>query len=635
LGIAATLKKHLYLVVFLLFTAVGYSRFCRQIDVGYFNDDATYINLSRSLLATGRLEERTLPGHLLVSDRLPGYPLFLTLFTPWIDGHWSDLQFTSVALTIGTLYLFWIFLGALEIAPAVKASTLGLLIVHPTFAVYSVSIMSEPLFLFLMTAAWVGLFDILSNRRTVLAKILPIVLGAGVITRPEGALLLAAILPILIYRKHHASMIQCLGACLITGGWTVWRNLKETQTVSGYAQQWQQVSILGNGQMIHNAIHVIRVSLFDFFLHMGGPNFRIGSLLIGAAVVALIGIGIIILWKDVSGPRRDLFMSWELFMGFIYTVHLFFPAVGTRYFLVLLPFLLLFFLVGAEALSSLGFFLSGLGLLMCYLASNTGASDQLWTARRITPDTYTWIRDHTSPNAFILSARNQTLTLYTDRYSAPSVFPTDLENFRFALLSQGVTHLLLAPTRLLALPHPEFVRMQTLWERPDLWMSAWPAAFEQIYQNVAEQTRLIIVRPAPSYVEAYRHYLAALIDFQRGEEAPGLAEVQAALKSDKTFASAHNLYGTILFYGEHNLVAAAEEFSLSMENHPATRWSLIGLALTRSAQGRLSEAQAFWERSCKISAMPIFWSDNSDLVQKMEKDLLAKAPIHHGPDTGR
>ena len=616
--------SRLRLTAALLLIGIGYLALSPHFPVGYFNDDACYINLSRALATTHQLADLRLPGHPLNTDRLPGYPIFLLPWSVLVAPAWWWLKLSSILLSLGSLALFWDFTAPYLDSPARKTGILFMAL-QPTFIRFSCSVMAEPLFLCVVLAVWVATREAVNGRRSAAWGLVFLIPSATWI-RPEGILLVFCVAPLLWMHRHRGLALACAGAWAAALALIGLRNLVHSHTPSGYWAQWHQYSVLlfHGWALPRNIWNVFHVCLVDMLLHATISNAWIRSAAI-LCLLAVLGYGFVRSLRQSFGVDKHILIGAGFFVVLVLALHSLFPAVTTRYFFACIPFMLLWLIKAAEtSRSRIGRVAAAAILLGLYSNPASTATDQLSRAYMIPIDTYGTIRSLTPPDAFVLSIASDTTYLYTDRYSTSIIESPDIEAFRYSLFRRSVAYILLAPARLMTLPSVDFIRMNALWQKPALWRSAWPSGFQTVYQNAEEKTEFIQVISDPSYMKAYDAYLEARQAFHEGRQRFGMDLLAKALRLQPTLTSALCLSGTAYLYGEGNPQKAAAQFEKALQLHAELRWALLGLALSHLQQRKTDDIPTLWNNAQAAAHLPIAWADDPTITRRMAYDLQSR-----------
>src|SRR5206468_4067770 len=110
----------------------------------------------RSIAAGEGFLHAELPRHPPNIERLPGYPIFLAPFVKMVGLNFFWLRATSIGLTLFSCFFLW-KLAHPWLTRSQRFFLVALFALNPTTLKYSGSMMSEPLFLFLVLSAFLPL----------------------------------------------------------------------------------------------------------------------------------------------------------------------------------------------------------------------------------------------------------------------------------------------------------------------------------------------------------------------------------------------------------------------------------------------------------------------------------------------
>jgi len=594
-----------------------------SIDVGYFNDDARYINAARSL-ARGSYVDLELPAHPPDIDRLPGYPIFLTPFIKVVSPHWPWLKLTSILLTsFSCLLLYGLFEETLPVWP--RLLLVALFGLNPTVVKYSCALMSEPLFTFVALLSFALFKKWLETGRPLHFAFMTLTLICAVFIRPEGlALLLAIPFALIIHRRRRAALVLFMVPSFAFALFLL-RNYLRTQIPSGYLQQLTQIVLYLSGHyapVLENMGRSLKVLFVDTLLQASLPW---ASALLGlgwSGFVSLLSLGLILIGfrSNCKYPEAStiLMIGAGAYVLCYVMMHGFFLSVNSRYYFGILPFVLAWSIMGAKALAGRSghprfwMFLGASVLLFLYGNPWTSPADKifLWRAHsyRNPWQTLAWIKTSTPPDAFVLAIKASTVHLYTNRFSVSEVQAVDVEGFRYALLKNGFTHILIAPSRLMTLGGKNFQNMLMLWNHTDQWIPAWPGAFDKVFENGSEGTTVYRVNPDERYRDAYELCQSADSDFGRGDWVVGIDKLKRALALYPRFPGALNRYGMALMAWHGDRSAAEKKFLQAVKIQPDFAFALLNLAKIYHKIGEEALAQKYLAEMQKSISNVHSWS---------------------------
>lgn len=407
--------------------ALLYGASIRTYYVGYFNDDASYVNGARALVSVGRYVDLSKPTEPPI-QYTPGYPLLLAPLA-WLSGNaFLPFQIFSMLMTWAAM-LIMNRLWEGEVSPAVRFGALILAGISPLTTTLSGAVMAEiPYFLLLAGLLWAASS---SWERDGLKfwVCLGGVAGYGVLLRPNGIALPLSLAFALAFEKRWRPAAVCILTGLAPIGLFMLRNRLLTGVGSSYALELagpfarsplQGVETLG--RLIGDNTFFYCVELFakDFFVWpdvWGRPILMLAASGLGIAAV-LTGA-----WRlRGSGWRRFYWLHAAVYTGCI----LIYYKQTDRY---LFPLLMVFstaFLQGLSVwekrcwpfVTQAGriFFLVGLvcaaNMDRLNIQAALGAPTPLNTPPR---NTFQWVRQSTGPADVFAAAFGPRLYLYTGR----------------------------------------------------------------------------------------------------------------------------------------------------------------------------------------------------------------------------
>jgi len=603
---------------YLLLASAGllYVFYAHAYYVGYFIDDAAYINGARSLLH-GRYVELATPDHGPIQYFLPGFPLFLTPFVALVAPHWALLKWVSIVLTLATGLLLmrlaepWLnsaFLWALS----------ATYLFNRTIAFASPWVMSDMFFTFLALAIFLVLRRLDESSSPYFSEcFLGALLGWIVIVRPMGLILVLAVGISLIRFCQIGAALRILAFPSIMSGAVLLFKSHTGQFSSGYWPLWRQSFAFLADRPAMFLDNFNRVTNLFFVMAAWGirlPYSPLG-LSVNLAIAMILGA---IAWqgynhlKNLSPKDHAVSTAIVLFLAGYYSVHVFWPAIAGRYALPVLPFFLTFIFAGVYRLSQQTpwrFVLRpGAALLVLLVVlSNIQNFRQIKDRSRLPsylfPEvTLSWIRKNIPEKARLLSARISFLYLYTGRHGIALLQyePTkDRESFRYQVLRQGITHVLSEPLEVLYRPRSAQQPLDQI-RQYERWAASSPEAFPVVFRDTAEGETIFQVAPDPVFVKAYDHYLAARSDLDRSDLKSGLRELDAALALKPDFVKALNAYGAALLLGGHKLNTGEAKLKRALLHDPQCVPALLNLVRLYRTQNNRVQALGMLHRALGV-----------------------------------
>ena len=474
-----------------------------RYDVGSIVDDARYI-LGAQSLAQGDYRTLDTPTSAPLTDPLPGYPLFLVPFVQAVQPHWAALKVLSFLLTLASAAMVYALLAPWLSAP-LALWTAALYAANPTTVNFSITVMSEPCFLFFVLA----IFLLWRKAQTSPSRSLPWLIGALVgwaaLIRPQGIVLIPSLAFGAWVTRQWRVSLKIGAMALAIWGAVLARNYLVAHTLTGYVENWANVfRHLPEGTSALSALglqawHAMR-TLFAATV-LPAPYlapFKLIRPAYGAVVVAIAVIAIYGARRFMrEESQRPLRVALVTFCVLYSVVQAAWPVLLPRYFLAILPFVLGFFVVGLFALPLsprvrharpviLAFLLvAEVGQTMYahhYMNTHPKASAALPHAA------FEWVRRSTPRDAVLLTPEGPVVYLYTQRHCVYGYGPRNAEEWHAQLAAIGVRYVFYKANAILSM------RMETgnpsdaesVWERAHAWMASRPDLFPVMYENAAE-----------------------------------------------------------------------------------------------------------------------------------------------------
>lgn len=462
-------------------------------------DNAQYYALTRAL-ATGRgyvdLVRPGAPAHTLYP---PGYPLLLLPFYLVSGGSLVAMKALSL---LAAAALLWAVYALARRDPGVPvwaaAAAVGLTGLFPVFREYAHWVLSDMTYTALATAALLAFqrqTDPVAGEPRWSGWVLACGLAlAAFYVRVAGLALLAAVVgwALLGRRLRRAAVVTCVFALGVLP-WVVWARRSAPVAPTGYLDQATLSSPLSAPP--GERLHALWERLVDVVVEYG--SYQLPGLFwpvsppppAARALGAAVG-GALVLYGAWRLLRRRGLRPWDLYVATTLGLIYLWPWLGERIFLTLAPFLWLYLLAGADAVSrrlgggprpamaaallvAAGLVAGGLAAAgrqiprtRAYLAGDRlEGYSSFW---RDYFDAAAWIGEH-APDAVVL-ARKPTLVWYWS--GRPSVvYPRRAgpeETLRF-LRETGVTHFLFEDSTEEALAPalaPRQERLELLYRAP-------------------------------------------------------------------------------------------------------------------------------------------------------------------------
>ncbi|MBI4396382.1 MAG: hypothetical protein HY548_04755 [Elusimicrobia bacterium] len=418
--------------------------------VGIFHDDAIYWLVSRALLG-GSYVLPSDPSGVPLVNYLPGYPLFLSLFSWTGDPLFGRLA--SWFCTAGSVGLAWVLIKR-HFGAAAGLWVLAWAVLQPIPLRYGTTLMSEPFYIFLSLMVFWIYEQVRESPAMRKDWLLAFLAGFSCWVRPMGVLLAAALIADALLRRRFRRGALVFAAVLIfQGGLSLW-TFSRSQEASSFLGQWRFA-------LQHAPASALAGTAWDNLAYYGDvlaylvlfPFGKWSSVLqripmmetvLKAGILGAALWGWVVTWKS---PRR----AWSLYFLFYLMLIVFWLRPDHRYIAPLAPFAVLFF-CSAFFLESRpvsfgrwgkGFVLAA--VVLCSAVNFRGmAASFNGDGPRLPEEVYRWVRAHTAPEAVIAGNMASTLFLYTHRRGIDFSRTYDPEEFLRDLVEKGVSYVLVS-----------------------------------------------------------------------------------------------------------------------------------------------------------------------------------------------
>ncbi len=215
-------------------------------------DSPSYIKPAENLLRHGLFARGNFPNLEPETVRTPGYPIFIALSYLILGKRISSVIIFQIIL--GALFplLVWKICEELELEERSKKVAVWLSAIDPLLLIYTVNVLTEELYAFLIALLVLFLLKLLKRRNFPLLILSSLVLGIQAYVRPIGVFL-----PFVVFisfgfmKRFKEGVILFLIAMLFIGGW-VYRNYTETGALDFS-------SIAGANMLFYRAAYVLQL----------------------------------------------------------------------------------------------------------------------------------------------------------------------------------------------------------------------------------------------------------------------------------------------------------------------------------------------------------------------------------------
>ncbi|MBI1748442.1 MAG: hypothetical protein HYR55_17935 [Acidobacteria bacterium] len=346
------------LVVLLLVAASIYRLNLSPIPFGIYHDDGLYVVTAKALATGHGYRIISLPHEPAQTKYPPFYPFLLSLIwrsSPSFPQNLIPMMYLSMAMTLGFLSLIYYYLITQGYCCRLTALIIVILVAFNGFTIYwSTYLLSDMTYAALSIAA-LWLVEIVAGTRRqsiAVAAIAATVLGLTFLTRQIGmALIAASLLYLALQKQFRLLLVMALVLFMIVAPWLLWCQAQIGKATplggefyTGYASEYLPLAKnpLLLLKLISKKTLIFIAAIPAMFLPAVATLKSIFDYAFISGAFALLVTGLIDLWH---GGRRLLHIYLEFYFLLI-LVHPF-PHCD-RYFMPILPFLLMGLLVGCQ-----------------------------------------------------------------------------------------------------------------------------------------------------------------------------------------------------------------------------------------------------------------------------------------------
>ena len=172
-------------------------------------DSIGYLRLSDTIVSKGVFAARDEAGNLTYETfRTPGYPLFLAIFHGFGKIPLDGIVFLQIAMTLLTALIT--YKTALEIEPKIAFLSAAIILLDPPITIFSLTILTESLFLLLISLFMFNFVRYLKNRNLNSAIYSALTLALATYVRPVSYYLGFAIALFMIYASRNKGFKRAL-----------------------------------------------------------------------------------------------------------------------------------------------------------------------------------------------------------------------------------------------------------------------------------------------------------------------------------------------------------------------------------------------------------------------------------------
>jgi tetratricopeptide (TPR) repeat protein len=379
---------------------------------------------------------------------------------------------------------------------------------------------------------------------------------------------------------------------------------------------------------LNNWRYVTDMIFLDNIFFISFPATLVGIILkaiIAILVFLLIYAGFRSLQRQAQATR-GVGLAAAILILFWYGVHSLWLSVNARYPLPVLPLVMGFVMTGLIHLYDRTpriyrkvWILIGLLWGINYVHWNRvllrppleGTLQLEW---HLPQNTWNWIRHQLPKEARLMNPKAAEVYLYTQRHAVIGfVYANDPEEFRYAVQSLGITHILARPQT----TYDFDKKSGRAWRLNQRWSARWPEAFRRVYANPDEGTTIYEVAYDSAYQQAYTLYREARENLENGRTDQGLQKLDHALAVYPHLVCALNAYGAAYLLSGRDLTVAENKLKQAIHWRPDNALALLNLARVYHAQGQMDLERNYLNRA---KAAVLSSEENTSLLPVLDHE---------------
>ena len=614
------IAKHYKIIFYSIVVCAGLLYLCLdpQYKTGIYNDDALYVIAAHDFWNTP-------VAHPLLEIKpdfpLPGLPMLL-IPVVHLTKH------VGRAAVIASVFSVF-FLGLLVrrwLSPGQTLAVVALYAFDPMVARFSGIIMPDPFYRLMAVGSFLLMAQSLEKPTVLKTLGLGIILGWGSLIRPEGIVLLLSVAGVLVLIRRGRKLLPMmllplLGWLLFIFQWFRARRSDGTEygpDLASLLPYWQHHfmnaipfpflwfrAFLGTGWSILLRLPVAIFSYLTFMVFV--------LLLVGIAV------GFRRLWKKQNAARPVL-LSMAIFCISFSLVHIFWHVADARYFILLVPFALIF-LVMTAGRSAWGKIILVAVLMVCANENGHAIYQSLWAPNPMNAHpkhSINWLKENTLPTTKILSNIAPTLDLYTKRPTSSLLNATSVDGLEYLLATRQFEYIVLRAGTATDPGAASTVNINTVWDRYRSWVQHYPDRFPCVSYDSPEATGIYHVVVDPNFVRAYQKFILAAHHGENKQYEQAFMEVNQCLAQYPRLGSATNLLGALYFMA-NDMKSAEAMFLKTTELLPDSPNAVVNLASIYNREGKAAEALDCLNKGLSINALNGDAAEFKEKVQNLKK----------------
>ena len=578
-----------------------------QYQTGIYNDDAVYVIVANDL--NNQAASRMLPT-IRRDYPLPGVPMLLAPVATLLRPHWRRLDWMSIVITLLTVWLlgFW---ARVWLPPREALTITALYAFNPTTVKFSGIVMPACYYAFAVVAGFLLLHRVLRKRSLRYGVALGALIGWAALVRPEGVVLLAAIVLSLAGAQLSKRSLLGIAAPVLAWGaflayWFHGRHLNRFDyagDLGALFRYWTHHGHAG-GQAIVKFSHLLFENMLLAVKFGDTPLMAATANTFIVCALALTVAGFWRLWTRRPGTRVQL-LSMALFAAFYAGIHLFWHVALPRYALPMLPIVFILIAGGWRTLARRPppFAWLAVPILLSYAWGNGRA---LWeTYRAPNPvnappwHALDWIRHHTPSTVKIMSPFAPSIVLYANHPVVPVLKSPDVEAFVYTLTTKHIGYIADRPMTFVTPGVGKTENQNNEWARVRRWVTAYPRWFHLEFRDAAEQVSVYRVLADERLGALFQRYFSAVLDYRDGRVEQAFVKARDCVTNDPDFGDAYDLLGA-LYYARHDYTAAESAFKRAAELLPDNPVPRLNLATLYHSQGQRALAMQLLQDSLNL-----------------------------------
>lgn len=583
------------------------------VYVGYFLDDAIYITLAKALLLGKGYRHIGAVNEPIIMQFPPGFPIFLTPFVAIVKNQYHYLKWLNIFISSFSMLLCY-FTFYKKLPQKFMWLLLFFFITNTMVITFSVSVMSDPLFLLLSML----FFILLSKYETIASSKLKFIIGfmLGILIalntsiRAIGILLLIPLFVLGVKKRDLKLLIGGLFplTLLLIGakyyGWLDFYSADHHGKPFTISTQ-----ILGIN-FIYYIPQIISILSNNFPLV---PLFDGIKMLLWILLIPF-GYGFYIHWKQNGG-------IWCIYFIAYLAMILFYRMRDPRLLLPIVPFLYYFILYGLTQLRNGKRYIISFAMIILLIQNSIGLvtffkNEVLGHTIKNSIDhtTYKWIRENTTPKDIILSGVFHRAYLFIERKGCMYAKQDTRAKMLHYIFICNVSYIYI-PVTILATE----ATGEDVFGFSDYWrlIQEDPLHFKLVFQ--APDTKSLIYKVLPRKAT----FLAALsnIDqgnqlYQKGSYKEAISEFNKALSLEPDFYLPLNLLGMALVdSGQIN--KGIEILTKSIKLYPTLERGYAALAYAYKKKGDKVKAEDYLQKAFKLAQA----QGHSQLAIEIQQEL--------------